>query len=76
MKTRKIISLIIIAILLIVSDCVTIKKIDFMHDHNNPCSPGEFENAIECEHWKKSFPKEYKKYKERLKEDSIYWLIN
>jgi len=71
----KIISLIAIAMLILVSDCITIKKNDFLHDSKNPCTPGKFENAVKCEHWKKSFPKKYIKYKERLKRDSIYWLI-
>ena len=71
MKTRKITTIFALAILLIfASECVTFKKIEvkFWHDHNNPCTPGDFQNGTECDYWKKNFPKEYKAYQKRMKE--------
>ncbi len=46
------------------SDCRTTSKI--YHDKYNPCTKGESFNGLECEAWKKNFPKEYKKYQERI----------
>ena len=72
MKTKKIATIFAIAIFLVIaSECTTIKKIEtkFWHDHNNPCTPGDFQDSTECEYWKKSFPKEYKAYQKRLNKD-------
>jgi hypothetical protein len=39
----------------------------FNHDKYNPCSIDQFHDSIECERWKKLYPKEYARYKERQK---------
>lgn len=39
------------------------------HDYQNPCTsePG----GQECTKWKRDYPKEYKRYKMRMRDDSI-----
>lgn len=40
----------------------------FQHaDNVNPCSSGD---KTECEHWRKKFPKEYDRYKERIRKSA------
>jgi hypothetical protein len=34
------------------------------HDANNPCTNQQDE--VECEYWKKKYPREYKNYLERM----------
>lgn len=36
------------------------------HDMNNPCKSGPSSDAVECEYWKKNFPKEYENYLKRM----------
>lgn len=65
-------STIILFVILIfmVSDCAISPKFKktFWHDETNPCTPGEYQNSIECNEWKMKYPKEYQRYKERMKE--------
>jgi hypothetical protein len=35
-------------------------------DNRNPCT---YSNSAECQKWKKAFPKEYERYKERMKKN-------
>ena len=57
----------VLILLFTVSDCSLSPKIGraVYHDKINPCTPGENQNSIECENWKKQFPKEYKRYQKR-----------
>lgn len=43
-------------------------KIYYDADSRNPCSYSNG-SSIECEKWKKGFPKEYERYKERMKKN-------
>ena len=49
-------------------DCTQFRHV--MHgDSYNPCMPSSVnENSIECKEWQNKYPKEYKKYKERMKQ--------
>ncbi len=54
----------VVLILALASACSAV----FQHaDNVNPCSSG---NKTECEHWRKSFPKEYERYKERVRKSA------
>ena len=37
-------------------------------DNVNPCTDGS--NRSECERWKKNYPKEYERYKERMRKNA------
>lgn len=62
---KTIIVFIMIMIVFIITDCATL-----FHDKTNPCSKGEYQNATECEYWKKKYPNEYKKYVKRLEKSN------
>jgi hypothetical protein len=66
-KPKKI--LLIILLTFISSQCVVSSKFEkaFWHDYDNPCTKGPYYNGIECENWKKNYPKNYEKYRERMK---------
>lgn len=51
-----------ILMLFLADDCSS----SLFHDKQNPCTKGEYGNSVECDQWKKNFPKEYKHYIERL----------
>lgn len=72
-QVKRISVVVIIILLFMVSDCGISPKFTrvFYHDKVNPCTPGEYQDGIECESWKKLYPKEYKSYKERMKNQSI-----
>jgi len=60
-------SLTILALIVVSTECSPTFKSKFYHDKFNPCSPGPYQDNIECENWKKLFPKEYQKYQQRIK---------
>lgn len=70
MKKYKILSVVALTLLFVfTSQCTTLKKISYHHDNENPCTPGSYQDNIECEYWKKNFPNEYKAYEKRMKKD-------
>lgn len=52
------------------SDCASI-----YHDYDNPCTPGAYHNAVECEKWQQKYPREFSNYRKRnhldIPKDSI-----
>lgn len=60
-KMKRIFKILIIAIIILTAyDCKSL-----FHDNYNPCTPGTGQNNVDCDNWKKNFPKEYIKYKKR-----------
>jgi len=60
-------SAIVLVLIVVASECSPTFTSKFHHDKNNPCTPGPNQDNIECENWKKSYPKEYARYQERMK---------
>ena len=73
MKTNKRITKISIVLLLLLtfitaSDCSVSQ---FYHDKYNPCIEGEYRNEEACNDWKARYPKEYKRFLNRIELDTI-----
>lgn len=63
---KKISILLFIFLATLISDCVTLPK-SFYHDYDNPCTPGQYQNKVECEKWQQTYPREFNAYKKRMK---------
>lgn len=67
-KIYKISTLFFLFVMLCADCAITPKlKSHIYHDKINPCANGEYFNSNECDNWKKLYPKEYKRYEERMK---------